>query len=244
MSPGADRPNPTPTPTTTPAPAPTPAPAGATAPALAPAHVYAQSRNWPGYFAAVAGKPPRDTLLAALRNFEREGAAPALAVDLGCGEGRDAAELLRRGWNVAAIDGHPEAFARLLARDDLVHRDRLTTLLGALEEVRIPAARLVNASFSLPFCEPAAFAALWGRIRAAVEPGGRFAGQIFGDRDSWASIPDRTHHRRADLDGLFEGFLLEELREDETDSADAEGNPKHWHVFHIVARKMSPTVAE
>jgi trans-aconitate methyltransferase len=41
------------------------------------------------------------------------------AVDLGCGAGRDTAELLRRGWRVLAIDAEAEAIRRLLERRDL-----------------------------------------------------------------------------------------------------------------------------
>ncbi|MEJ1932020.1 class I SAM-dependent methyltransferase [Nostoc sp. NIES-2111] len=38
--------------------------------------------------------------------------APRFAVDLGCGDGRDTVELLRRGWRVLGIDGAQEAIAR------------------------------------------------------------------------------------------------------------------------------------
>ncbi|MGQ9869558.1 hypothetical protein [Leptodesmis sp.] len=42
-----------------------------------------------------------------------------VAVDLGCGDGRDTVELLRRDWQVLAIDGEPQAIARLLERPDI-----------------------------------------------------------------------------------------------------------------------------
>ena len=96
---------------------------------------------------------------------------------------------------------------------------------------------LVNSSYSLPFCEPQHFDALWKRIVDSIEPGGRFAGQLFGDRDSWAAIPDRSHQTEARARELLAPFELEEFRIEEKDDNDAGGNPKHWHVFHIVARK-------
>ena len=72
------------------------------------------SRPWSRYYAA-AGQDPRETLLAALERFDAEGRA-GLAVDLGCGTGRDTFELLRRGWRVLAIDAQSEAlYRRLLA---------------------------------------------------------------------------------------------------------------------------------
>ncbi|MEM1071345.1 MAG: class I SAM-dependent methyltransferase [Planctomycetota bacterium] len=208
------------------------------------AFTFGRTRDWPGFFEAVAGGEPRQTLLDALDLFDAERSADAdkaaqpYAIDLGCGEGRDTAELLRRGWRVLAIDGHPEGIQRLLAREDLVRADQLDTRVEAFEDLgMLPPCRLLNASFALPFCTPKHFARVWSLITGAIEPGGRFVGQIFGDRDEWASIPDRSHFSRAHTERLFGGFLLECLREEEKDAQDAAGNRKHWHVFHIVARK-------
>lgn len=207
-----------------------------------PLYAYAATRDWPGYFAASAGRPPRDTLLGALERFEREGVpngcvSPPLAVDLGCGDGRDTAELLRRGWRVVAIDGHEEAFERMGARTDIEHRDRLEMRLSAFEECQIPACRLLNASFSLPFCEPGRFAGLWKVLTLAIEPGGRFAGQLFGDRDSWAKLADRSHQTRDEVERLLRAFEVELLQEEDREGEDCSGTGKHWHVFHIIARK-------
>src|SRR3954468_24291573 len=79
------------------------------------AHEHAAKRDWPAYFAAVAGKPARDTLLKALELFEKEKRAPGFAVDLGCGSGRDTLELLRRGWRVLAVDSSSEGMELLRA---------------------------------------------------------------------------------------------------------------------------------
>jgi SAM-dependent methyltransferase len=207
-----------------------------------PLHEYAASRDWPGYFAATAGRPPRETLLAALERFEQNGpidaSAPPLAVDLGCGEGRDTAELLRRGWRVVAIDGHEDALTRLSARTDITAWDRLDMRLAAFEECQIPRCHLVNASFSLPFCAPDRFASLWRVITASIEPGGRFAGQFFGPLDSWAKLPDRSHQSRLEVEALLKGYAIEELKEEERDGTDCTGQGKHWHVFHVVALRV------
>lgn len=218
-------------------PSPQPQPASPQAP-LKKAEHYAAVRDWPGYFAAVAGKPARETLTAALDAFAKEPATgPRLAIDLGCGEGRDTVELLRRGWRVLAIDGHPMALDLLSARADLTGRDRLEMRLAGFEGIELPGVDLVNSSYSLPFCPPEAFEALWASINRAVRPGGRFAGQFFGERDTWAALPDRAHHTRSQVDRLLAGFVIESLKEVEEDGNDAGGTPKHWHVFHVVARK-------
>jgi SAM-dependent methyltransferase len=207
----------------------------------------------------VKGKPARETLLAALERFEREsrvdGAGGKRAIDLGCGEGRDTAELVARGWRVLALDGHPEGIARTLERLGPEARGRVEARVARFEDLADGSWKagegegvedggwdggweLVNASFALPFCAPERFGAVWRWVVGAITPGGRFCGQLFGDRDEWATIADRTHHRRGELDGLFAGFVLEELREEEKDSPEVSGRVKHWHVFHVVARKM------
>lgn len=221
---------------------------------------FAAERDWPGYYRAVLGKPARETLLFALDLFDNEPRAPAsgslfvneprasasgglFAVDLGCGEGRDTLELLRRGWRVLAIDDHPEAFTHLLGRVTADQAGRLETRLGGFRNTRLPRADLVNASFALPFCDPADFPAVWAGIVAAIRPGGRFAGQFFGDRDDWARLPDRTHHTRTQVEELFRGFDTEMFKEEEKDDATATGGFKHWQVFHVVARRNDITGA-
>jgi len=199
--------------------------------------------SWSKYFDAVAGLPPRETLLNALDRF---GCAAGFAVDLGCGQGRDSLELLRRGWRVLAIDSHPDALARLEAglahpTSDIPHPTSLETRLARFQDTPIPACDLVNASFSIPHCSPAEFAPMWGRITAAIRRGGRFAGQLFGIRDEWAQRPDgitRTYHTREQVEALLEPFEPEFLDEVERPGKTALGEPKYWHVFHIVARKL------
>lgn len=142
-------------------------------------------RNWSDYYRAVENRPPRETLLKALELFDLETISrERFAVDLGCGEGRDAVELLRRGWRVLGIDGQPEALSRLMSRPNIL-KERLETQVMRFEAISLPEnVDLVNASFSLPFCPPAAFPSLWAKILACLRVGGRFSGQLFGDRDS------------------------------------------------------------
>jgi tellurite methyltransferase len=184
---------------------------------------------WARYYTAT-GDTPRDTLVAAADAF----AAPGFAVDLGCGAGRDTLELLRRGWRVLAIDGEAEAVERLLAR---AAGERLETEVARFEDARWPTAELVNSSFALPFCPPEAFPPLWSRVVASLPPGGRFSGQLFGDRDGWAGEPDMTFHSRAAVEDLFDGFELERFDEVEENGKTALGEAKHWHLFHVISRK-------
>lgn len=220
---------------------------------LKPAHIYAENRDWPGYFQAVAGKGPRETLLAALDAFRRtprasQSGSPAfgpnapslpLAIDLGCGEGRDTAELLRNNFAVLAIDSHPQAATLLAVRLDITPEmhTRLRFLQAGFEHLTLPPAALVNASFALPFCPPAYFAALWGQITNSLPPGGLFCGQLFGDQDSWATLPDRSHHTHQQVLDLLQPFKVIDLKEENKPGQEFDGTTKHRHVFHIVAAK-------
>jgi membrane dipeptidase len=185
---------------------------------------------WRRYFDH-AGDDPRQTLLEALRRFD----VPGLAVDLGCGTGRDTAQLLRGGWRVVAIDREQEAIDRLVARVGAGDQ-RLITEVARLEEARWPACDLVNASFSLPFCAPDRFDAVWGRIVDSLATGGRFCGQLFGNRDAWAGS-GITVQTRAQVGELLRPFEVERLDEVDEEGSTVTGKRKHWHLFHVVARK-------
>ena len=198
---------------------------------------YSEVEDWPGYFASVIGKGARETLVAALDFFAQEGFTAGLGIDIAAGEGRDTLELLGHGWRVVATDGHPDAFPLLWSRVPEALKPRLTTVEVDFADMQVPDCDLVNASFALPFCGPDDFPALWGRIIAAIRPGGRFAGQFFGDRDTWASLPGRTHHSRDEVVKLLEGFEIEMMNEEERDDPPDLRSPKHWQLFHVVAKK-------
>ncbi len=191
-------------------------------------------KNWTGYYQAVENRPPRETLLAALAAFSP--ASARLAVDLGCGQGRDTVELLRRGWRVVAIDGEAKAIEGLEARADLVNRDLLETQVATYQQASWPTVDLVNSSFALPFCPPEDFPQVWQKIERSLTVGGRFCGQLFGDRDSWATSAITSHSRETAL-ALFANFDLEMFTEEEHEGVTALGDAKYWHIFHIVARK-------
>ena len=198
--------------------------------------------DWPGYYAATADRPPRRTTLTALAaRHSGPGPAFALAVDLGCGGGRDTAPLLEAGLTVLALDRAPEAGPALQARFPAAwNRGQLTFRRADLSaaDLVLPPSGLVNASFCLPLCPPDRFDGLWLQIARAVVPGGLFAGHLFGPNDSWARRGDGlTIHGRGDVDAQLADWEPLLIDEEETDSITPRGEAKHWHVFHVVARK-------
>lgn len=187
--------------------------------------------SWQEYNDAQAGREPRQLCRDVL---DRAGPGDGrLAVDLGCGAGIESAAMLDAGWRVLAVDSDPSMPGRLRP---LAEGGRpLETMVATFEGVRLPAAGLVHAGFSLPFARPDAFAGVWDGVRASLEPAGWLAVNLFGVRDSWAGEDDLTFHTRDAVEALLDGLRVDLLDEEERDG-EAFSGPKHWHVFHVIAQ--------
>jgi trans-aconitate methyltransferase len=191
--------------------------------------------NWDEYYKKIQGRAPRPLLLDALEKFPVDTALHA--IDLGCGDGTETALLLARGWHVLAVDGAEAGIKRLLEKVPVEDRSRLQTQVSTFEEALLPSADLIHASYSIPFCHPDHFPALWEKIANALTPGGRFAGQFFGVHDSWADNTGMTFHTESQVRAMLNGSEIEHFHEEDADGQAASG-PKHWHVFTVIARKM------
>lgn len=187
----------------------------------------------PNFIDATRGAPAHPSLHKALDLWAHR---PGLALDLGCGAGRDSLALLRAGWNVVALDQDPEALSALQEQAAAYAPGTLTTLCRTFEDgAPLPAADLINASFALPFCRPEAFADVWMRITHALRQDGLFAGHFFGPQDDWAA-KGLSIHNPDQLRQQFECWELLELNEFEYDGKTAVGRAKHWHMFEVIAR--------
>ena len=167
-------------------------------------------------------------------------APPGTAIDLGCGEGTETRHLLVAGWTVHAFDADPGAEARVRQGLAPAQQARLIFHRARFEELpELPAADLVYAGFSLPFCDPAVFPELWARIRGALRPGAWFAGEFFGPHDGWADRADMNFHDRDQVDMLLAGLRVAAFVEDDRPGQSAFG-PRHWHLFHVIAHTPAP----
>jgi tellurite methyltransferase len=222
--------------------------------------------HWPDYYAVTVDRPAWQTVTKAIALFAAENGSDAqgggaedgsdaqggaaedgsrvpsrLAVDLGCGAGRDARELLRNGWQVLAVDMEQAAIDALAAATPDEDRPRLRTQVADLASFEIPRCDLVNASVSLQFLDADAYARIFERIGAALAPGGRFAGLLYGDRDEAASDPDVTCPSPDAIRAFLRGFEIESWFEREEDGKLALGDPHHVHLIEVVARRQGGT---
>lgn len=196
-----------------------------------------QSEGWHGYYAAQTGRATRPVFDEAMALLgEAQAGDVRMAVDLGCGDGTESLALLSRGWRVLAVDQEAEAIGLLRARVPAEHAKRLETRQMGFEALDWPPCELVYAGYSLPFIAPAHCEAVLARLTAALRPGGRLAGQLFGDRDSWRVKPAMSFQTRAQALALLAPLELEVFREREEDGNSFSG-PKHWHIFDVIARK-------
>ena len=197
--------------------------------------------SWSEYYKVVNNRPPRDTLVKALLEFELENrnVKGLYANDLGCGAGNDTAELLSRGFKVFATDKEKESIKIIRSKfRKFVQNGNLKTKAVSFEDIKLPEAHLINASYSLPFCHPGHFDNLWNKIQTSIKLNGRFSGNFFGEKDTWAVNKDMTFLTKKITKHLFDDFDIEIFEERDEDGETASGEKKHWHVFSVVARKI------
>jgi len=188
--------------------------------------------KWEDFYKITKGRPPWPLLVQAVSLLSNG----KDALDLGCGAGRDTRFLLEQGFKVTAVDNDPHAIA-LLAN---FPRDRLRAVQASFEAFEFETYDLINAHFALPFTSEDRFHEVFARIKHALNTGGLFVGQFFGVNDEWNTPRNRmTFLTREQAEAELKDLKVLEFREEDVDSHIADGTPKHWHVFHIIAQKGS-----
>lgn len=186
--------------------------------------------------AAKAG--PAALLLKTLAFIEADRAAgdtsTRLAVDLGCGTGKDTVELLRRDWKVLAIDYSQAGVDALLQRPEATqYKDKLETRVASFSDTSWSDATLVAALLALPYGPADSFDAVWQAIRASLLPGGYFVGQLFGP-NHYKGMNHIVRRTRSEVEAMLAGMEvihLEELSLEQTH----EGETVYYNYFEIIA---------
>ena len=185
--------------------------------------------KWEDFYKITKDRSPWPLLVKAVSLLSRKG----YALDLGCGAGRDTRFLLEQGFAVIAVDSDPHAIA-LLAD---FPQDRLRAVQSSFEDFEFETYDLVNAHFALPFAPEDRFHEVFARIKHALNADGIFVGQFFGVNDEWNTPGNpMTFLTREQAEAKLKGLKVLEFREEDVDSHVADGTPKHWHVFHIIAQ--------
>jgi len=184
------------------------------------------------YYNVTKERPPAKLLVKALEYVQNR----EKALDLGSGSLKDSKYLLELGFDVTAVD------KRNGCDDDaLLKNEKLHYHIKSFEDFDFENNHfdVINAMYSLPFINQDNFDNVFNNIKMSLKVGGVFCGQFFGKNDSW-NINDgkMSFHDEADIRYKLKGFDIKIFEEVQEDGTTMLGKPKHWHVFHVVAKKL------
>jgi hypothetical protein len=132
------------------------------------------------------------------------------------------------------VDRNPDAF--LYLQD--IQQEKLTLVLSTVETFSFENYDLINAQWALPFIRNDLFEETLSKIKRALRSDGIFTGQFFGVHDTWNG-PSATINfcTREQAERFLQDLRIIVFREEDADGVTALDEPKHWHVFHFIARK-------
>ena len=164
-----------------------------------------------------------------------------IAVDFGCGGGRDTRTLINAGWtNVHAVDRDPHTVDALR---DVTQGQSATVHVGTLHDADIPlgSADIVNAQRVLPFLGNDDLSRTLGRARDLLRPGGFLVASFFGPQHAWAETPRLAFHdvvtgRRTLAAAGLEVVHVDDAHESNHIAAIGTTVPM-WHEVRVQARR-------
>jgi SAM-dependent methyltransferase len=186
-----------------------------------------------GYYELTKNRPASEFLVEAMKYRANKN---GIALDFGCGAGNETKYLLDSGHEVTAVDGNKDAEKYIKA---LYSHGKVHFVKSDFETFKFGSYDFINASRALPFVHKNAFNDVFSRLKGSLKPRGIFVGDFYGVNDQWnKSDETMTFVAKNDLERLLKGMQIIRMEEKEEDGAIANGNPKHWHVFHVIARKL------
>lgn len=184
-----------------------------------------------GYYERTAGRT--SDLLVLAMGYLDEGTRYAL--DVGCGAGGDTAMLTGYGLAVTAVDANPEAKAYV---DKLPDQDLITFVQSDIESFEFGHYDLIHAQFALPFVHKDKFTDVIRSIVASLDSNGILVANFYGHNDEWNKPGETmTFVDETQLMKLLDGLSILHMVENEQDGTIANGTPKHWHTYDVIARK-------
>lgn len=190
------------------------------------------SQDWSQYYQLTKNYPPSRLLIKALEYVSHK----RKAIDVGGGALKDTRYLLEQGFDVTVVDKE-ESMAK---EAQAIASDKLHYVVSAFADFDFPKDEydIASAMYALPFNPPGSFNAVFASIKRSLVKGGVFCGQCFGIRDEWSKDQSMTFHTKEQVEELLAGMEIISIEEEERDGRTANGTPKHWHVFHFIAKKL------
>ena len=108
--------------------------------------------SWEQYFEKNKGRTVRPLYSKAIALVSDIKVGHRTAIDLGCGAGIETTDLLRRGWNVIAIDREPASLSAVVELARILPNQKLKTICSSFEDLsEVPDAEFIYSYHSLPF---------------------------------------------------------------------------------------------
>lgn len=189
--------------------------------------------NWSKHLKDTADKPPSPLVIEAVKYVIHKNKA----VDIGGGALKDTRYLLSQGFETTVIDQAEEVAEMAQA----IHSDKLHCHITSFADFIFPANTfdLASAMYALPFNGEKNFDTVVTNIKQSLVKGGIFVGNFFGVRDEWSGRPTMAFHTKEEVEKLFSDSEVITFEEKEYDGTLANGQPKHWHIFNVITRKVS-----
>ena len=181
--------------------------------------------DWNTYHTKTKDNPPRPILIEALSHCVHTDTA----LDLGAGALNESLYLAEHGFHVVAVDSSPFV---------LQFNKNLDVQVMPIEDYSYPVSSfdLVASLYTLPFLKKNDISTVMQKIQESLRAEGIFVGQFFGTHDDWS---DRcATHSKKEIENLLESMQIIKLEEEENDRRTVAGDMKHWHVFHVIAKKI------
>lgn len=190
-------------------------------------------QNWSDYFKNTIDKSPSALLVEAVDYVTYKNKA----IDIGGGALNDARYLLAKGFETTVIDQDKEV-GKIA---ETISSDKLYCHIVSFTDYDFPANKfdLASAMYALPFSGDKDFEKVLMNIKQSLVQDGIFVGNFFGTNDAWSGRPNLVFHTKEQVEDLFSDFEIISFQEKEYDGKTADGEPKHWHVFNVIARKLS-----
>ena len=190
------------------------------------------SSDWLEYYEIKKNKAPSDLLLQALEYVDHHNKA----IDIGGGILQDTRYLLDHGFHVTVVDKDI-----LTAKEaKTIQSDKLCCAISLFEDFNFPKNEydIASASYALPYNPPESFETVFANIKQSLVSGGVFCANLFGVRDEWSVRSNMTFHTAAQVKKLLSDMQVILFIEDEERGKTVDGTPKHWHLFHFIAKKI------
>ncbi len=190
--------------------------------------------KWSEYYQKVANHPHRKMTEAAAKLAAD---LPAVAIDCGCGAGRDTAFLLSKGFKVHAFDKELEAIE--FCKERFKSRSNFHASHACFSDFHYPSASLVMAHASLFFCPRHEFEAVWAKLVSSLPSSGVLCIDLMGNKDSWVESPNHkvTSFTHSQVQELLSDFEVVKFNERDEAGKTAIGTSKHWHVYSVLGVK-------